>query len=150
MVMSADEIEEALVGVGMPADRAHRVALAIDRAENAATVEDVQREVSHAREILQGEIERLAVQQDAKISELRSELKQDNARIESRTERIESRVERLDERIRELEERFEQERAEARARHRQLMIVAISIGVTLGTGIVSSLIAILLMVFGAV
>ena len=150
MVMSADEIEEALVGVGMPADRAHRVALAIDRAENAATVEDVQREVSHAREILQGEIERLAVQQDAKISELRSELKQDNARLESRIERIESRIDRLEERLRQLEERFEDERADARARHRQLMTVVVSIGVTLGTAIVGSLIAILLRVFGAV
>ena len=143
MVMSADEIEEALVGVGMPADRAHRVALAIDRAENAATVEDVQREVSHAREILQGEIERLAVQQDAKISELRSELKQDNARLEGR-------IDRLEDRLRQLEERFEDERADARARHRQLMTVVISIGVTLGTAIVGSLIAILLRVFGAV
>ncbi len=161
MVLSVEEIEEALVGVGMPADRAHRVALAIDRAENAATVEDVEREVSHATELLRGEIERLAVQQDAKtseprqevrrlaieqdakMSELRSEMKQDIAGLESQ-------IGRLEELIRQLERRVEEERPEARARHRQLMIVVISISVTLGTAIVGGMIAILLRLFGAV
>ena len=127
MVTTPREVEDALVSVGVPEDRARRIAHAVDRAENAATKGDLELESTLLR---------------TEIRELRSEIKVDLAEHfiaiekrfsdqDSRIARIEGRLDALEARVGDLAARFEAAEARNDQRHRQLMLAVLGIGATL-------------------
>ena len=131
MVATVREVEEALVGVGVPEDRASRIAHAVDRAENAVTKEDL----DHAVALMQASIRELRLELKLELEERIAGVEGRMTSLEGRMTVLEGRMTVLEGRIDDLEARLErmEQRVDAEAlrneqRHRQLMLTVVGIG----------------------
>ena len=152
MVTTPREVEDALVNVGVPEDRARRIAHAVDRAENAATKGDLEHEAalvrSDIRELrseIKAEfaehliaIEKRFSENDTRFARIEAHFTSIDARftsidarfskVDARFSEIESRLDGLEKRISRLEADMAAEGARNDQRHRQMMLAVLSIG----------------------
>ena len=132
MVTTPREIEEALVGVGVPEDRARRIAHAVDRAEHATTKEDLE----HATALTQSALREMRLEMKVEFGERLAGLDKRLTVVESRLEEIEGRLARL-------EQRMDAEALRNDQRHRQLILAVLGVGVSLlimlGGGVIAGL-----------
>lgn len=141
MVTTPREIEDALVGVGVPEERARRIAHAVDRAEHAVSKQDL----DHAVALMEGSVRELRLEikleleerfaslegrfaaQDRRIAGLESRM----TSLEARITVIEGRIDDLVARVERLEQRMDAEALRNEQRHRQLMLAVVGIGTSL-------------------
>ena len=102
MVTTPHEVAEALIGVGVPGERARRIAHAVDRAENASTKEDVE----HATALIRSEVRQSRLELQIELGEQIAPFEQRMSMLESRMSLLEGVVIELEKRIAAIEERL--------------------------------------------